>query len=152
MSLVPRPSSELRASTDLRRETVTVTLLDLYDLLMRAQRKDRAMPDLNNATTTKTTKRGYRRISMTLKLAEYEVIAKMAEAEDRTPDQQALHMLRRLIGELHVEAIKSAYREAEARRADDAEWEGDADPIKHDLDQDGVDPHGIELGSVTRTE
>lgn len=94
-------------------ETVTLRVADLYDFLTR---KEQPMPDLNQATSVKKVKRGYRRVSMLLKLEEYNAIAGMAEQESRTPDQQAAYMLKRMLSELQVESIRGAYREAEDRR------------------------------------
>jgi hypothetical protein len=146
MSLVPRPASSLEAlplplPLSLSQETVTVPLLDLYDLLTRRTRKELPVPDLTRATTVKKAKRGYRRLSMTIMVAEYNLIAAMAQQEDRSPEQQALHMLRQLLKELHAEAIKAGYRESVAgREAEDGTAE------------DAVDPHGFALGEVARTE
>jgi hypothetical protein len=97
MSLEPYRPRLLRES-DLRllEQHVTIPVTDLYDLLTR---KDRAMPDLNNATTVGRAKRGYRTVKMTLKLNEWEFLSDLADAEDRTPDQQALHLLRQIIKE-----------------------------------------------------
>lgn len=152
MSLVPRNPSPMSPLVSLLQETVTVPLLDLYELLMRAQsaesaeRKDPQM----TAPKTQATKRGYRRLSMVLKVAEYEMIAAMAEQEDRTADQQALHMVRRLLSELQVEAIKDGYRQAVSRRQEALlSEEGDREGQE---DGESVDPHGIELGEVNRTE
>jgi hypothetical protein len=61
---------------------------------------EKPMPDLSQATSVKRVKRGYRRVSMMLKVSEYDVIAQMAEQENRTPDQQAAYMLRRLLSDL----------------------------------------------------
>jgi hypothetical protein len=131
MSLVPRP---LYPPMELLTQTVTIAVTDLYDLLTR---KETPMPELTRATTVSRTKRGYRRISMTLKLAEWEIIARMAEVEDRTPDQQALHMLRRLIAQNIT---------LDERLTENGEVGGAGNP------EDAVDPHGLTLGSVTRTE
>ena len=139
MSLVPRPPSlpSHLIPSDLAEQTVTVPLLDLYDLLMR---KERPMTE----PKTKATKRGYRRVSMLLPVQEYDLIARMAEREERTPDQQATHMVRQLLRELHVEAIRTAYTEAVDRR--------EAQGGDNGMPEETVDPHGIELGEVTRTE
>lgn len=81
--------------------TVTIPVVDLYDFLMR---EERPMPDLNQATSVKRAKRGYRTVRMTLATREYEALAKMAEVETRTPDQQAAHMLRALMSNLENNA------------------------------------------------
>lgn len=95
-------------------QTVTIPVVDLYDFLTR--RKDDPMPDLNQATSVKRVKRGYRKVSMTLRLHEYETLSRIAERETRTPDQQAAHMMRDLIKELN-EAQEHNARFAEERKA-----------------------------------
>lgn len=86
------------------------------------------MPDFDNASTSDMhdvarpkakTRRGFRRLSLVIRTAEYDLIAKIAEEEQREPAQQAAFMLRRLLVELEAEAIKGVYREAEDRRASD---------------------------------
>jgi hypothetical protein len=97
--------------------TVTIPVVDLYDLLTR---EEIPMPTAPNQTKTK---RGYRRLSFVVKLAEYDLLSQIAEAESRTPDQQALWFLRRAFSEVQTEAIRGAYREALNRRISDAEEE-----------------------------
>jgi hypothetical protein len=63
------------------------------------------MPDLNQATSVKRAKRGYRRVSMLIKTSDYEMLSKMAEEESRTPDQQAAFLLRLKLQELYDQAI-----------------------------------------------
>jgi hypothetical protein len=114
--LVPRSRSALASNED----TVTVAVADLYDFLNRHM--EEPMPELEKATTTRKLKRGWRKISMNLRVAEYDTLAKMAEEEERTPDQQAAYLLRQKLSDLAVDAIKAAYREAEDRRNGD--WNG----------------------------
>jgi len=97
--------------------TVTIPVVDLYDLLTR---EEIPMPTAPNQPKTK---RGYRRLSFVVKLAEYDLLSQIAEAESRTPDQQALWFLRRAFSEVQTEAIRGAYREALNRRMSDAEEE-----------------------------
>ena len=115
--LVPRKPTLTPAD-----ETVTVRVSDLYDYMRRhASLEELPMPDTNSATTVKKVKRGFRKVSMTLRVQEYEMLAQMAAEEERTADQQAAYLLRQKLSELSVEAIKGAYREAEARRNGEAE-------------------------------
>lgn len=95
--LVPRRRATIE-------ETVTVSVADLYDYLSRhTGHEEEPMPDTNAATTVKKVKRGWRRVSMNLRLAEYDLLARMAEEEERTPDQQAAFLLRQKLNEM-VEA------------------------------------------------
>jgi hypothetical protein len=89
MSMIPAPPSALIQS-GLLRQTVTIPLTDLYDLLTR---KGLTMTE----PKTRGTKRGYRRVSMMLPLAEYTRLSAMAEMQTRTPDQQALFLLRQML-------------------------------------------------------
>lgn len=82
-------------------DTVTVSVADLYDFINR--HKEEPMPDLNAATSVKKVKRGWRRLSMSLRVHEYDLLSKMAEEESRSPDQQAAYLLRQKLNEM-VEA------------------------------------------------
>lgn len=118
-------------------QTVTIPVVDLYDFLTR--RKDDPMPDLNQATTVKRVKRGYRKVSMMLTVGEFEMLSKMAELETRSPDQQAAHMMRRMLVELQSEAIKTAYRDAEQRRElADGTVQEERDAWEEDVEQVGI--------------
>lgn len=94
-------------------DTITIPLVDLYDFLTR---KERPMPEPTQTTTTRKTKRGYRRLSVLLKSSDYNMIAGMAEDENRTAEQQAAHMLHKMLIELQADVIRTAYRQAEDRR------------------------------------
>lgn len=98
--------------------TVTIPVVDLYDFLTK---EENPMPTAPNQPKTK---RGYRRVSFVVKLSEYELLSQIADAESRTPDQQALWFLRRAFTEVQSEAIRGAYREAENRRVLDERLSG----------------------------
>lgn len=89
--LLPRPRATIE-------ETVTVSVADLYDYLSR--HVEEPMPDTNATTSVKKMKRGWRRLSMSLRVHEYDLLAKIAEEESRTPDQQAAYLLRQKLAEM----------------------------------------------------
>jgi hypothetical protein len=139
-----RPSQPAQQALTLLDETVTIRVADLYEYLFR-RRGGSTMPDLNQATTVKRAKRGYRRISMLLKVSEYETIAQIAEQESRTPDQQAAHMLRKLLIELQTEAIRRGYKEAVDRRVEGERLQGwmDSEP-EADASEDEAETYTAE--------
>jgi hypothetical protein len=63
--------------------------------------------------------RGFRRVSFTVRVNEYELLSRLAEQQSRTPDQQALYFLRQALLEVESVSYRAAYREAEARREAD---------------------------------
>jgi len=90
------------------------------------------MPDFEQAETSHAnpakphSKRGHRRVTFLLKTSEYAALDAMAEAESRTADQQAMHLLRLAMRELEVRAIKDAVQDAEDRRRDgEIDYEAD---------------------------
>lgn len=93
MSLLPAPPTSLA----ILEETVTVRVADLYELLTR-----KGLP--MTEPKTRGTKRGYRRVSMMLSVAEYNRLAAQAEEQTRTPDQQALFLLRRVLTDTDTNA------------------------------------------------
>ena len=98
--LVPRSPDELLEAT------VTILVADLYDYLTRHE--EEPMPDMDKATTVRKVKRGWRRVSMNLRLQEYDFLARMAEDQERTPDQQAAYLLRQKLEEINDEALSAA--------------------------------------------
>ena len=128
--------------------TVTIRVSDLYYYMLRktdGPTKEIPMPDFANADaeptqtqargTRRAAKRGYRKLALTIRVAEYDLLEKMAEEEQRSPDQQAAYLLRQKLRDLEVEAIKLTYREAEERREDAGAPDGQyLDEIEADLE------------------
>lgn len=69
---------------------------------------DKAEVQVPQKTPRRVARRGFRRVSLMLRTKEYEYLATLAEEQDRTPDQQAAHLLRLKLQDVGYERAEQA--------------------------------------------